>query len=110
MVILEEGNIHHPRCPLCVMLVPWLALNRMHWCTAQCKKGVELNRRRLAAEEEREVKSRFFSAYGISLDMLTSFKYFGQFISEADDNLWVLVKDQAKAQAVWRRSTRIIIR
>ena len=30
MVILEEGNLPHPRCPLCDMLVPWRALNGTH--------------------------------------------------------------------------------
>ena len=30
MVILEEGNLPHPRSPLCDMLVPWKALNGTH--------------------------------------------------------------------------------
>ena len=30
MVILEEGNLPHSRCPLCDMLVPWRALNWTH--------------------------------------------------------------------------------
>ena len=27
VVILEEGNLSHPRYPLCDMLVPWRSLN-----------------------------------------------------------------------------------
>ena len=30
MVILDEGNISHPRCSLCDMMLPWESLNRMH--------------------------------------------------------------------------------
>ena len=51
VVILEEGNLPNPRCPLCNMLVPWRALSGIHWCNAQCKKGVEQKRRRLVAEK-----------------------------------------------------------
>ena len=35
VVILEEGNSHHPRCHLCDMLVPWKDLNGMHRRTSQ---------------------------------------------------------------------------
>ena len=35
MVILEEGNLHHPQCPLCDIMVPWRSLNGMHQCTEQ---------------------------------------------------------------------------
>ena len=34
VVILEEGNLPHPRCPMCDMLVLWRSLNRMHRRTA----------------------------------------------------------------------------
>ena len=33
VVILEEGNLPHPRLPQCNMLVPWRALNRIHPAT-----------------------------------------------------------------------------
>ena len=64
VVILEEGNLHHPWFPMCEMLVPWRSLNGMHQLTVQCKRGAEKKRRRLAEEEEREFTSRAFSAYG----------------------------------------------
>ena len=41
VIILEEGNLPHPRCSQCNMLVPWRALNGSHHATAMCKKGVE---------------------------------------------------------------------
>ena len=39
VVIMEEGNLSHPRCPLCGMLVPWWSLNGLHKSTVQYKKG-----------------------------------------------------------------------
>ena len=47
MIILEEGNLPHPRCSRCDMLVPWRALNVRHHATAMCKKGAESKRRRM---------------------------------------------------------------
>ena len=41
VIILEEGNLPHPQCPKCNMLVPCKALNGRHVTTAQCTKEVE---------------------------------------------------------------------
>ena len=51
VVILEEGNSPHPRCARCDMQVPQRALNGRHPGTAQCHKGAERKRRRLAEAE-----------------------------------------------------------
>ena len=64
VVILEEGNFHHPRCTRCDMMVPRQALNRRHLGTSQCKKGADRERRRLAEAETRESAERDFEAYG----------------------------------------------
>ena len=53
VVILEEGNLPHPRCPRCDLQVPRKALNGRHLGTAQCKKGAERKRRQLAEKETR---------------------------------------------------------
>ena len=74
VVILEEGNLPHPLCPLCDMLVPWKAMNGTHMRTSQCNRGEERKTRRLAAEDEREVTTRAFRAYGRPLEMVNSFK------------------------------------
>ena len=39
VIILEEGNLPHPRCPMCDIIVPWKSLNRRHITTIQCTKG-----------------------------------------------------------------------
>ena len=110
MLILEEGNLPHPQCPMCDMLVPWWDLNVMHWRTAQFRKGGGQKRRRLAAEEERLVVSRSFVPNGIPLEMVTSFKYLGRVISASDNDWPEVVRNMKKARAVWRRLKRIIIR
>ena len=74
VVILEEGNFPHPRCAQCDMLVPRRALNGRHPGTAQCKKGVERNRRRLAEAEMQESAERAFEAYGKPINNVTEFK------------------------------------
>ena len=64
VVILEEGNLPHPRCARCNMLVPRRALNGRHPATAQCARGAERKRRRLSEAETRENAERAFGAYG----------------------------------------------
>ena len=56
------------------MLVPWKAPNGTHRYMLECTRGEEHKRRRLAAEEEREVTVRAFSAYGCPMEILTYFK------------------------------------
>ena len=92
------------------MLVPWKALNGTHRRTAQCTRGAEQNRWRLAAEEEREVTVRAFRAYGIPLEMVTSFKYLGRVISAADDDWTAVAKNLARARKVLSRMSRILTR
>ena len=110
VVILEEGNIPHPWCPLCDMLVPCKALNGTHRRTENCTRGAERKRRRLAAEEEREVTARAFSAYWCHLYMVTSFKYLGRLILETEDNWLAVVKNLAWVKTVWSRMSRILSR
>ena len=69
VVVLEEGNLSHPQCPRCNMLVPRRALNGRHPATAQCAKEAEQRRRRLAEAELRENMERAFEAYGEPLEI-----------------------------------------
>ena len=46
VVILEEVDIPHTRCPRCDMMVPWRTLNRRHPATAQCSRGADRKRQR----------------------------------------------------------------
>ena len=110
MVILEEGKLLHPRCPLCDMMVPRKALNGMHRRTSQCTWGAEQKIHILAAEEEREATASSFCAYRPPLEMATSFKYLGQVILETDNEWPAVVRNLAWVKKVWSRTSRIIRR
>ena len=53
-VTLEEGNLPHPQCSQCVILVPQRSLNGRHPSTAQCSRGKEWKRRQLVEADLRE--------------------------------------------------------
>ena len=91
------------------MLVLWRSLNGRHQRTAQRKKGAEWKQQCLAVEEERSATSRAFRAYGIPLEMVTSFIYLGRVMSEADYYWLEALSNLVKAWVVWRRITGIII-
>ena len=63
IIILEEGNLPHPRCENCDMFVLWRALNGRHKSTMMCKSGEERKRRRLAEAEVRESTEMAFEVY-----------------------------------------------
>ena len=67
VIILEEGNLPHPRCPRCDMFVPWRALNDRHKNTEMCRSGAYKKRRRLAEVEVRESAEMAFEVYGAQL-------------------------------------------
>ena len=64
VVILEEVNLPHPRYTRCDMMIPQRELNGRHPDTAQCARGAERKRRRLAEADLRESSERAFEAYG----------------------------------------------
>ena len=84
MIILEEGNLPHPRCPRCNILVPWRALNGRHHAISQCQKGAEQKRRRMAEAELRDSTERAFEAYGKPLETVSTFKYLGRVMTVGD--------------------------
>ena len=86
LVMLEEGNLPHPRCPRCDLQVPRKALNGRHLGTAQCKKGAERKRRRLAEKETRENLERAFHAYGKPMEAVSEFRYLGRLLTATDDD------------------------
>ena len=64
VVIMEEGNLPHPRCTRCDILVPRWELNGRHPATDQCARGAERKRRNLAEAELRDRSKRSFEEYG----------------------------------------------
>ena len=108
VVVLEDGNSPHPRCPRCDMLYPWSTLNRRHLATVQCTRGVERKRKRLEEEELRESSERAFQAYGESLEYVTKFRYLVRVMTAGDDDWPAVVGNPHKARNSLRRLSRIL--
>ena len=107
VVILDKGNLPHPWCPQCNILVSWYALNRRHLVTAQWDRGVERKIRRLAEEELQEILERAFQACGTPLDNVTEFKDMGR-VRESVDEDWPAVSGIIhKEKKSWWRMLRI---
>ena len=103
VIILEERNLPHPRCPQCDMLVPWRALNGRHHNTAQFAKGAELKRRRMVEAELRESTDRVFEAYGKPLENVANFKYLGRAMTAGDDDWPAVTGNLSKERKSWGR-------
>ena len=108
VIILEEGNLPHPRCSRCNMLVPWRDLNGRHHATALCKKGAERKRRRMAEAELRDSTEWSFEAYGKPLETVSTFKYLVRVMTAGDENWPAVAGNLVKAQKTWGRMLRII--
>ena len=105
---MEEGNLPHPRCTRCNILVPRQALNGRHPATAQCARGAEQKRRWLAEAELRESLERDFEAYGEPPENLTAFIYLGWVLMEGDGEWIAVLGNLGKARKSWGRLSRIL--
>ena len=110
MIILEEGNLPHPRCSRCDMLVPLRALNGRHHATAIFKKGAERKIRRMAEAELSDNTERAFEAYGKKLDTVSTFNYLGRVMTAGDDDWPAVAGNLVKARKIWGRLARILSR
>ena len=107
VVILEEGNLHHPRCHRCDMLVPWHTLNGSHLATTQCAKVTERKRRRLFEDELMESTERTFQTYVEPLENVTAFRYLGRVMTAGDDDWPAVLGSLQKARKSWGWLLRI---
>ena len=110
MKIVEEINLPHPQCPCCNILVTCTALNGRQPKTAQCKKGEEINRHGMAAEELQESTEHYFRSYELELTLVTSFKFLDRIIMYLDRDWPTVVRNLGKAQKKCYRLTRILVR
>ena len=110
VVMLEEGNSPHTRCARCDMQVPRRALNGSHLGTAQCVKGAERKRRRLAEAETRENLEWDFEAYEAPIESVSEFKYLGRILTATDDDWPAVVGNLRKARRSWGRMARVLSR
>ena len=70
IVIMEEGNLPHNRCPAWDMIIPWADLNRCQSNTTLFMQGAERKMWRLEEEEARAGAATTFQAYDQKLDSL----------------------------------------
>ena len=110
IIILEEGNLPHPRCENCDMFVPWRALNGRHKSTMMCKSGAEQKRRRLAEAEIRESTEMAFEVYGKQIKSVPRFTYLGRVMTAGDDDWPAVAGNLAKARKSWGRLQGILRR
>ena len=110
VVILEEGNLPHPKCPQVDMLVPYHILNGRHPATAQYARGAEQKRRRLSEADLMESTEMSFKDYGAPLKNVTAFKYLGWVMTTGDDDWHAVVGNLQRVRKSWGRLSRILIR
>ena len=110
VVILEEGNLPHPQCPQCDMLVPYHILNGRHPATAQYVRGAEQKRRRLSEADLMESTEMSFKAYGAPLENVTAFKYLGWVMTTGDDDWHAVVGNLQMVRKSWGRLSQILSR
>ena len=108
VVILEEGNFPHPRCTRSDILFPRQELNGRKPATAQCTRGAERKRRRLAEAELREGLERAFEAYGEPLENVPAFRYLVQVLTAIDDDWIAVVGNLGKSRNNWGQLSWIL--
>ena len=108
VVMMEEVNFPQPLCARFDMQVPRKALNGRHLGTAQCAKGAELKRRRLAETETRENLEQAFHAYGQPMEAVSKFRYLGRLLTATDDDWPAVAGNIKKARRSWVRLARVL--
>ena len=89
-------------------MVPCAALNGRHPNTAQCTKGEEWKRCRLATEEMRNITEWDLRAYVLPFNLVTSFKYLVLTITGSDNDWPAVVGNLWKARTKWDRMASIL--
>ena len=110
VVILEEVNLPYPLCARCNMMVPRRALNGWRPTTAQCARGAEQKRRRLAEAETWESSERAFEAYGEPIHNVLAFRYLVRVMTAGDYDWIAVIVNLGKARKSWGRLSRILLR
>ena len=101
IIILEEGNLPHPRCENCDMFVLWRALNGRHKSTMMCKRVAERKCRRLVEAEIRESTKMAFEVYGQQIQSVPRFTYLGRVMTAGDDDWMEVAENLAKVRKSW---------
>ena len=98
VIILEEGNLPHPWCHRCNMLVSWRALKKRHLATTQCAMGEESNFQHLDEEEMQESVERASQTYRRQFETVNLFNYSGLVLMAEGDDCPALIVNLKKAR------------
>ena len=79
-----------------------------HLGTAQCKKGAERKRRRLAETETQENSEREFHAYGKPMEAVSEFQSLGRLLTATDDDWPAVAGNIRKSRVSWGRLARVL--
>jgi len=110
LVILEEGSRPLPKCELCGMHVPRMALAAGHHRSQLCRDGAQRVRQRNAAEDARLAREVVFSIHGEPLESVSVFTYLGRPLSSTDDDWPAIYKNISTARKRWARISRVLAR
>ena len=86
----------------------YITINGRHLGTAQCKKGAERKRRRLAETETMENLERAFHAYGKPMEAVSEFRYLGRLLMATEDDWPAVTGNIRKAWVSWGRLARVL--
>ena len=86
IVILEEVNQPHPRCPQCATFSPEEALNHVQPTSVMFWRRTEKNLQRLVVDDTEERMERVFLEYGTPLTAVPLFKYFGKMLLSSEND------------------------
>ena len=110
MIIMEEENLPHPKCPRCDMFVPWRALKGRHKSTEICRSWADKKRQRLAEAEVRDSAEMAFEVYGEQWQTVSRFKNLERILTEGDGDWRAVAGNLVKAWNSWGRLQGIISR
>ena len=103
IIILEEGNLSHPRCENCDMFVLYRALNGRHKSTMMCKRGAKSKRWRLEDAEKRENTEVAFEVYGQQIQSVPRFTYLVRVMTAGDEEWPTVAGKLVMEQKSWGR-------
>lgn len=109
ITITAEGPVPLPRCAKCGFHCPAGKMGR-HRVSNSCKRGEDRRRQREALQVARQASEVTFTACGVQLESVTSFKYLGRYLSNTDSDWPALYKNLGKARQKWARISIMLSR
>ena len=101
ILIPEEGNQSHPRCPQCDMFFPQEAVHWAHPTSSMCRRGSKRKQQRLVSMETEERIGRVFLSYGTLLVAVPSFRSLGRMLLSYNNDWPAVEHNLRQARVKW---------